>query len=95
MQNIGLLFNAKPASNYKRLQRFFRGFDLDYTEIAQIIVCWMHIPQPWVLSVDRTSWELGKHCYKSSPWVLSIRELPCPYCGGYWKRKAIVTAIRE
>jgi hypothetical protein len=26
-------------------------------------VSWLNIPQPWVLSLDRTTWELGKHYY--------------------------------
>lgn len=54
---------ALSESHYKRLQRFFRGFDLDYSEIAQVVVNWMQIPQPWVLSVDRTTWEFGSRCY--------------------------------
>lgn len=40
---------AQPASKYKRLQRFFRHFDLDYKLIAKLVVKWMKIPQPWVL----------------------------------------------
>jgi hypothetical protein len=47
----------------KRLQRFLRDFDWDYNAIAKIVVSWMQIPQPWVLSLDRTNWQLGKHCY--------------------------------
>ena len=54
---------AKPASNYKRLQRFFRFFGVEYTQVAQIVVKWMRIPQPWTLSLDRTTWELGDHCH--------------------------------
>jgi hypothetical protein len=26
-------------------------------------VGWVNIPQPWVLSLDRTTWEFGQHCY--------------------------------
>jgi hypothetical protein len=54
---------AQSESNYKRLQRFFGGFDLDYSVIARTIVNWMQIPQPWVLSLDRTTWEFGTHCH--------------------------------
>jgi hypothetical protein len=54
---------AQSEPNYKRLQRFFRGFDLDYPVIARIVVNWMHIPQPWVLSLDRTTWEFRSHCH--------------------------------
>ena len=50
----GFRHHAKPDSNFKRLQRFFRGFELDYSLIAKTIVRIMDIPQPWVLSTDRT-----------------------------------------
>lgn len=33
-----------------------RKFDLDYALIARVIVALMNIPQPWVLSRDRTEW---------------------------------------
>ena len=56
----GFRHDAKISSNYKRLQRFFREFKLDYAQIARVIVTLREIPQPWVLSVDRTEWSFGK-----------------------------------
>lgn len=50
---------AKPESHYKRQQRFFRAFELDYTVIAKLVTDWMNIPKPWVLAVDRTQWDMG------------------------------------
>jgi Transposase DDE domain len=47
------------ASNYKRLQRFFKDFELEYCTLAKLVVNLMGIPQPWVLSLDRTNWEFG------------------------------------
>ena len=44
----GFRSNAKTESSYKRLQRFFRDFDLDYSLIAKAVVNLMEIPQPWV-----------------------------------------------
>jgi len=55
----GFRSKAQVESNYKRLQRFFRNFDLDYTVIAKAIVAIIDIPQPWVLSTDRTEWSFG------------------------------------
>ena len=43
----------------QRLQRFFSNFDLDYTVIARAIVKIVDLPQPWVLSTDRTEWSFG------------------------------------
>ncbi len=51
---------AKKDSSYKRLQRFFGKFDLNYTLIAQAVVKLMEIPQPWVLTMDRTEWSFGQ-----------------------------------
>lgn len=52
LSELALAFEgkAKPESNYKRLQRFFRGFDLDYSDLAKIVVNSFNIPEPWVLS---------------------------------------------
>ncbi|MEO0377838.1 MAG: IS4 family transposase, partial [Cyanobacteria bacterium P01_A01_bin.17] len=50
---------AKPESQYKRQQRFFRAFELDYAVIAHLVVAWMTIPEPWVLAIDRTQWDVG------------------------------------
>ena len=54
-------FNGKAQTNshYKRLQRFFRHYEMNYAEIAQAIVGLMAIPEPWVLSIDRTEWQFG------------------------------------
>ena len=56
----GFRHHAQTDSNFKRLQRFLRGFELDYSLIAKTIVRIMDIPQPWVLSTDRTEWSFGK-----------------------------------
>ncbi len=56
----GFRSNAKTSSSYKRLQRFFRNFDLDYSLIAKVVVTLIDIPQPWVLSTDRTEWSFGQ-----------------------------------
>jgi hypothetical protein len=56
----GFRSHAKTESNYQRLQRFFRHFDLDYQAIAKIIGALMDIPQPWILSTDRTEWSFGQ-----------------------------------
>lgn len=50
---------AKAESNYKRMQRFLRSFEINYSEIAQVVVTLIEIPKPWVLSIDRTTWEVG------------------------------------
>jgi hypothetical protein len=50
---------ALQASNYKRLQRFFREFRLDYSEFARTIATWIEVKEDWVLTLERTQWEFG------------------------------------
>ncbi len=57
--SIGFKSQAKQESSYKRLQRFLREFDLDYYSMAKLVIEMMEIPQPWVLSLDRTEWQFG------------------------------------
>src|SRR5512147_2159148 len=58
---LGFGGRALPESSYKRLQRFFGEFDLDYAQLASLVVSWMQIPSGWVLSLDRTTWKFGQH----------------------------------
>jgi hypothetical protein len=56
----GFMGKAQAESSQKRLQRFFRDFELDSSDIAKLVVGLLNIPQPWVLSVDRTNWQFGE-----------------------------------
>lgn len=51
--------NAAEASNYKRMQRFFRSFEVNMDKIAKMVMSIAGIPQPWILSIDRTNWSFG------------------------------------
>ena len=52
--------SVKRESRYKRLQRFFRHFDLPADEWSRLLVRLCAGPGPWVLSLDRTEWKLGR-----------------------------------
>jgi hypothetical protein len=51
---------AKQPSQYKKLQRFFRFFELPYADIAQFVVKLLGVAGPWTLTLDRTNWKFGK-----------------------------------
>lgn len=50
---------AQTDSHCKRLHRFFRHYKLNTAQFTQAIVALMNIPEPWVLSLDRTQWQFG------------------------------------
>src|SRR6185312_16318555 len=53
--------NAKQDSRYKRLQRFFRGFCIDFNQIATFVFRLFFLQNSqWYLTIDRTHWQLGK-----------------------------------
>jgi hypothetical protein len=51
---------ARPASHYKRIQRFLRHFALPYAQVARLVVRLVGVPAPWVITIDRTDWYLGE-----------------------------------
>lgn len=51
---------AKAESHYKRIQRFLRFFEVSYAVIAVLLVSLIGLPRPWVLTLDRSNWQLGK-----------------------------------
>lgn len=62
--NLSILANAfsgsaQIESNYKRLQRFLRQFEMPYAEVAEFVVRMLRLPGPYVLALDRTNWKVG------------------------------------
>jgi hypothetical protein len=51
---------AKQESSYKRLQRFLRFFEINDPAVARYVVGLLGLEPPWVLTLDRTEWHLGK-----------------------------------
>jgi hypothetical protein len=52
---------AKVDSHYKRLQRFFRAFEIDPDGLARLLVRLVPVGDgPWRLTLDRTNWLFGK-----------------------------------
>lgn len=62
LTRVAVLFagRAKIESNYKRIKRFLAFFELDAAEMTRLLVKLMNLPPPFVLSIDRTEWRLGK-----------------------------------
>ena len=57
------LTTTRTRMRSQRLQRFLREFDLDYYALAKLIMAMMEIPEPWVLSLDRTNWQFGSKVF--------------------------------
>ena len=51
---------ASTSSRYKRIQRFFRQFPINYDVIAKIVYHWFFVGKSVYLTIDRTNWFWGK-----------------------------------
>ncbi len=51
---------ARPDSHYKRIQRFLRFFEVPYAVIALALLRLLPLSAPYVLTLDRTNWQLGQ-----------------------------------
>lgn len=56
----GLNGNADRKSNYRRIQRFFALFDLDYDLLAGLVVTLLPPRKDWLITLDRTPWQFGQ-----------------------------------
>ena len=56
----GLNGRVDQGSNYRRIQRFFAHFELDYELIAPLMLHWLPTRSKWTLSIDRTDWQFGR-----------------------------------
>ncbi|MBK9316462.1 MAG: hypothetical protein IPM55_19795 [Acidobacteria bacterium] len=50
---------AKEESNYSRLKRFFKFFNLPNAQLSMFVVKMLGIPGPYTLALDLTNWKVG------------------------------------
>lgn len=89
--NLSKLANAfdndsKSASNYKRLQRFFRFYDLDVDAFSLLIKTWL--PKiKWVICIDRTNWKIGKIDVNILVLAVAYKKIAIPLIWVFLKKK--------
>ena len=47
------------ASNYRRIQRFLSGYEVDFTALGRLLVHLLPQNGPYVVTLDRTEWHFG------------------------------------
>ena len=75
--------DAEQASRYRRLQRFFAKFTIDFDMIAGFIFQLFFVPGgKWYLTVDRTNWQWGKSDINILTLAIVFKGIAIPI---YWK----------
>ena len=49
---------VEPESNVRRIERFFKDFEVDFTGFAKLLMCCFPC-QRYKLCIDRTNWQFG------------------------------------
>jgi hypothetical protein len=58
---LGMNPGVEQSSNYRRIQRFFEGFEVCQLKLAVFLLSFLDKPEGgWIVSLDRTEWEFGK-----------------------------------
>ena len=79
---------ALHASNYRRLQHFFKQVQFDEAVVARFIVSLLNIKGPVILAVDRTNWKLGKVDINILVLAIVTRRFKVPLIGNYMRKCA-------
>ena len=58
--SLDLNGEAKPESNYRRIQRFFKDFTIDHLTIARLMLLLLPPREAFVVVMGRTNWRFGK-----------------------------------
>jgi hypothetical protein len=56
----GFATKGKRSGKIRRVEDFFRKFEIDYDEIAKLLSSLIENLSKWTLTMDRTNWKFGK-----------------------------------
>lgn len=56
---VALKAGVDDASNYRRIRRFLKGYELDYPALSWLLCRLVPQNPPYVLVLDRTEWHFG------------------------------------
>ncbi len=62
LTEVALALNPKALkeSNYRRIQRFLAGFELDFALIARLMLALVPQQTAFIVTIDRTNWQFGR-----------------------------------
>lgn len=78
---VSFVSRASISSRYKRLQRFFRGFELDYDWLTRFIFALFFKPTDKLyLTIDRTNWFFGRAKINILTLAIAYEGVAIPLC---------------
>lgn len=80
--SLGINHTVKHSSNYRRIQRFFSEFEMDYEVISRFVISQLPKDKKYILTLDRTNWKFGKKDINILMLGIVYRDTTIPL---YWK----------
>jgi len=89
LADIAGLFRVtnKFESNYRRIQRFFQEYMMDFVKIGRMLVSMLPKDTKYIVAIDRTNWEFGKTPINIMLVSVVYKELSLPVCWMLLKKK--------
>lgn len=84
LADISSVFNItnKFESNYRRIQRFFEQYMMNFTMIGKMLISLLPSEMKYVIAIDRTNWDFGKTPINIMMLSLVYKNISIPIC---WK----------
>ncbi len=80
--SLDINHSVKYSSNYRRIQRFFSEFEMDYEVISRFVISQLPKDKKYILTLDRTNWKFGKTNINILMLGIVYRDTTIPL---YWK----------
>lgn len=80
--SLDINHRVKNCSNYRRIQRFFSEFVMDYDVISRFVITQLPKDKKYILTLDRTNWQFGKKDINILMLGIVYRDTSIPL---YWK----------
>ena len=82
LADIAGLFSVtnKFESNYRRIQRFFQEYMMNFVKIGQMLISMLPRQTKYVVAIDRTNWEFGKTPINIMLISLVYKDISLPVC---------------
>lgn len=84
LSDIACMFKVtnKFESNYRRIQRFFREYMMNFEKIGKMLISLLPTGTRYIVAIDRTNWEFGKTAINIMMVSVVYKDISLPVC---WK----------
>lgn len=92
---LALKAGMKLESNYRRIQSFLSGYEMDFMMLARLLAYLVPQRPPYVVAVDRTEWHFGQTAVKVLTVGIAHRGICFPIAWSVWPEEGSSSAADQ